>query len=154
MQVLIPVLMPVMTALICGLLFGAGLLISQMVNPAKVLNFLDISGNWDPSLALVMASALTVFSLGYFFVVKKSKKPLLAPAFIILTNKHIDKPLLVGAAIFGLGWGLAGICPGPAMVNLSGGDVKIFAFIAMMLAGNALSGLIFRFFKPKQAGLI
>lgn len=131
-------------SLFCGLLFGMGLLLSQMVNPDKILNFLDITGNWDPSLVLVMASALAVFIPGYFLLVKRSSKPVLTEAFCLPTKPHIDKPLLLGAVIFGLGWGLAGICPGPAVVNLSGGDVKIFAFIALMLLGMWFSGVISR----------
>ncbi len=139
--------MQLIIALISGLLFGAGLTMSQMVNPAKVLNFLDITGNWDPSLALVMGGALTVFGLGYFLLVKPRNKPLLEKQFFMPDNRVIDKPLFIGAVIFGLGWGLAGICPGPALANLSGRNVKIIGFIVAMLAGMQLPGLASRLLK-------
>lgn len=136
--------MQLLISLFCGVLFGLGLMVSQMANPDKVLSFLDISGNWDASLLLVMASALLVYLPGYFLLVKRRTKPVAAEDFYLPQKRHIDKPLLLGAVIFGCGWGLAGICPGPAMVNLSGGDVKIFAFIILMLAGMWCSGFISR----------
>ncbi|WDD99224.1 YeeE/YedE family protein [Thalassomonas actiniarum] len=139
--------MQLLIALFCGVLFGVGLLVSQMANPDKVLSFLDISGHWDPSLLLVMASALLVYVPGYLLLVRRREKPLVAEDFSLPQKRQIDKPLLLGAVVFGTGWGLAGICPGPAVVNLSGGDVKIFAFIAFMLAGMWCSGLISRW-KP------
>ncbi|WP_120511044.1 YeeE/YedE family protein [Photobacterium salinisoli] len=139
--------MQMLIALIAGLLFGAGLTISQMVNPDKVLNFLDVAGQWDPSLLLVMGSALVVFGLGYHFLVKPRSKPLVADQFYIPVNKIIDKPLIIGAILFGLGWGLVGICPGPAVSNLLGGNAKIFGFIIAMLAGMQFSGTIDRLLK-------
>ncbi|ALO35252.1 hypothetical protein CMT41_11370 [Colwellia sp. MT41] len=127
--------MKLIIALISGVLFGAGLTIAQMVNPEKVLNFLDITGQWDASLALVMASALTIFGSGYFLLVRTKDKPLLDKEFIVSNNNKIDKPLIVGATIFGLGWGLIGICPGPALATLLTGNIKFFGFFIAMLIG-------------------
>jgi len=100
--------LPVST-FIAGLLFGGGLTVSQMVNPEKVISFLDITGNWDPSLAFVMGGALLVTLIGYKFVLKRSG-PLFDDKFRLPTRKDIDAPLLIGAALFGIGWGLAGLC--------------------------------------------
>jgi len=127
--------MKLFISLFCGLLFGMGLTISQMVNPQKVINFLDIAGSWDPSLMFVMGGGLLVFGLGFFFVIKKTAKPLFASQFFIPERKLIDKNLLIGAVFFGAGWGLTGICPGPAVTNILTFEPKIFAFIAMMLVG-------------------
>ncbi|MBU2707458.1 YeeE/YedE family protein [Zooshikella marina] len=129
-------------ALCCGVLFGIGLTVAQMVNPQKVLNFLDISGDWDPSLALVMAGALFIYVMGYLVWVKPKSKPLLDEQFFLPAKKTIDKSLVVGSIIFGIGWGVSGICPGPALANLSGGDLKILAFIGAMLVGMKCSPLL------------
>ena len=106
-----------LAALAAGLLFGLGLTVSQMANPAKVLGFLDLAGDWDPSLAFVLAGAVATAALG-FRLVQRAGRPLLAPAFRLPTATRIDRPLLLGAAIFGLGWGLVGFCPGPALAAL------------------------------------
>lgn len=127
--------MKLIVALLCGILFGAGLTISQMVDPNKVLNFLDIFGFWDPSLAFVMIGGICVFSIGYFVIIRKRSKPILCENFDLPNNNLIDKKLVIGAVLFGLGWGLAGICPGPAIANISGGNSKILVFIIMMLFG-------------------
>ena len=137
--------------LLAGLLFGLGLRVSQMLNPQKVINFLDITGNWDASLAFVMAGALLVFSLGYYFLIKPSSQPLIADKYFMPSAKIIDKPLVVGAIIFGLGWGLVGICPGPALANILGGDVKILGFIAAMLIGMKMSGLLAAVLSPNSS---
>lgn len=123
-----------LVSLVSGLLFGLGMVISGMADPAKVIGFLDIAGEWDPSLMFVMGGALLVFMPAYFLLIKSKAKPLNAESFCLSTNKHIDKKLVLGAAIFGLGWGIAGICPGPAVSSLALGnsDVIIF-FFAMML---------------------
>lgn len=134
--------MQIIIALISGILFGLGLTISQMVNPNKVLNFLDISGHWDPSLALVMLAAVSVFGVGYNMFIKHKSKPILAPSFSLPSKTDIDKPLIIGAILFGFGWGLAGICPGPAISNISAGDPKILGFIIMMLVGMKIANLI------------
>ena len=120
-----------------GLLFGIGLWLSGMANPRKVLDFLDVSGNWDPSLALVMAGALVV-ALPAFRATARQARPLLAPAFVLPERRGVDWPLVAGAAIFGLGWGTAGYCPGPAITALSNLNVEIFVFVAAMVAGGWL----------------
>ncbi len=116
------------SAFLVGSIFGLGLLISEMVNPAKVIAFLDVTGNWDPSLALVMASALIVTFLGYRFVLRRPQ-PFFEPRFFLPTRQDIDARLVGGSALFGIGWGLAGLCPGPALSNLSfsGADGLLFA---------------------------
>jgi uncharacterized membrane protein YedE/YeeE len=114
--------------------FGLGLLISGMANPAKVLNFLDAAGSWDPSLAFVMAGAVAVTFVGYRFAWRRPA-PLLADRFYLPTAKDIDRPLLLGAAIFGIGWGLAGFCPGPALVSLPLLAKGTIAFVPAMIFG-------------------
>lgn len=123
------------SAFISGLLFGLGLIVAQMVDANKVLNFLDIFGQWDPSLALVMGAGLTVFSLGYYLLVKPTSKPLFDEMFHLPKKTKIDKQLLLGAGLFGLGWGLVGICPGPAIVNLVGLQPQFIGFVMAMLLG-------------------
>jgi len=105
-------------ALVGGLLFGAGLAVSQMVNPNKVLGFLDLAGPWDPSLALVMAGALAVTALGYRVLMARRQAPLCDQRFYLPEKRVIDRPLLMGASLFGIGWGMAGYCPGPAVAAL------------------------------------
>lgn len=121
-------------AFICGLVFGAGLIISQMSNPAKVIGFLDITGNWDPSLALVMGGAVAVFGVLYRLALRQGT-PLLAPRFTLPQKDSLDAPLMAGALIFGIGWGLGGFCPGPAIVSAAFGDARVWAFVAAMIAG-------------------
>jgi hypothetical protein len=121
-------------AFVCGLVFGAGLIISQMSNPAKVIGFLDITGNWDPSLALVMGGAVAVFGVLYRLALRQGT-PLLAPRFMLPEKKSLDAPLMVGALIFGVGWGLGGFCPGPAIVSAAFGDTRVWAFVAAMIGG-------------------
>lgn len=121
-------------AFVCGLVFGAGLIISQMSNPAKVIGFLDITGNWDPSLALVMGGAVAVFGVLYRLALRQGT-PLLAPRFMLPERKSLDAPLMVGALIFGVGWGLGGFCPGPAIVSAAFGDTRVWAFVAAMIGG-------------------
>jgi len=128
-----------LTSLGCGLLFGLGLILSGMVDPARVIGFLDITGQWDPSLALVMTGALLVFLPGYHLLVRPRSKPLLAGALCLSTRRNIDGRLLAGAALFGAGWGLAGICPGPAVVQLASGQAGIGLFFASMLLGIMLA---------------
>ncbi len=128
-------------ALITGLLFGAGLTISQMINPAKVIGFLDIgglpSGAWDPSLAFVMGGALLVTAPAYYFA-RRRGEPVIGHVLVIPTRKDIDARLAAGSLVFGAGWGLAGICPGPAVTALSFGMNEIYIFVAAMLAGMAI----------------
>ena len=120
-------------AFICGLVFGAGLIVSQMSNPAKVFGFLDITGNWDPSLALVMGSAVVVFGVLYRLALRQGT-PLLASRFTVPEKDRLDAPLMVGALVFGVGWGLSGFCPGPAIVSAAFGDARVWAFVAAMIA--------------------
>ena len=127
--------MKFLIALTSGLLFGLGLTIAQMVDPNKVLNFLNLFGNWDASLLFVMAAAFSVFSLAYWFFIKKRTISLTGVPIRIGTITHINKQLIFGAAIFGLGWGLTGICPGPAVANISGGEPKMLAFVVVMVLG-------------------
>lgn len=127
-----------------GLLFGLGLVVSGMSDPAKVLNFLDLAriatGEWDPSLALVLGGAVTVGLIG-FQIVPRWRHPLLAARFHLPTAVRIDRPLLIGSAVFGIGWGLAGFCPGPALVALGTGSTSALILVAAMLAGMAAGRL-------------
>ncbi|MGD0959426.1 MAG: DUF6691 family protein [Methylomonas sp.] len=134
-------------AFIFGSIFGLGLIVAQMTNPAKVLAFLDISGDWDPSLALVMAGALLVFGVGVRLPV--NAKPLMTSEnpdaeSCAATPKNIDARLIIGAALFGIGWGLSGICPGPAIVGLSSGLAGSYVFAGAMLAGFMLYKFLHR----------
>jgi uncharacterized membrane protein YedE/YeeE len=121
-------------ALISGLIFGTGLVISGMTQPTKVLGFLDVFGAWDPTLAFVMGGALAVSLPGFYFARGRSR-PLFAAHFRWPTKSEIDAPLIGGAMLFGLGWGLVGLCPGPAIVNLATFLPQIVVFIAMMGVG-------------------
>jgi hypothetical protein len=121
-------------ALFAGMLFGAGLAVSQMTNPAKVQNFLDVSGSWDPSLAFVMGAALVVTSVGFRATSGRSE-PICTPGFSPPARRDIDAPLLTGAALFGVGWGLAGLCPGPALAALSLNVLQVRLFVVAMLLG-------------------
>jgi len=125
-----------LAALACGFVFGLGLLVSGMTQPPKVLGFLDLFGSWDPSLALVMAAALAVSSLG--FAVVKRRVPLLAAQSHWPSKTKLDGPLLAGSALFGIGWGLVGLCPGPALENLATLSPPIFLFVCAMAVGMAL----------------
>jgi uncharacterized membrane protein YedE/YeeE len=129
------------SSFLAGLLFGFGLVISQMVNPAKVLAFLDVLGNWDPSLAFVMVGAIATSALGYT-VAKRSGVPVLAPRLEIPTRRDLEPRLLTGAALFGIGWGLVGLCPGPALTILLLGLWQAFVFVAALLAGMAIFRLV------------
>ena len=135
-----------MTALLsafgAGLLFGAGLWLSGMANPQKVLGFLDITGNWDPSLLLVMAGAVAV-TLAAFNSTLKRGAPSLAPRFVLPDRKAIDGPLVAGAAIFGVGWGLGGYCPGPALTAVASLTLEPVVFVVAMIAGGLVHKLVF-----------
>lgn len=134
-------MMKTLTALAAGLLFGAGLGISQMIDPGKVLDFLDVwalpQGGWDPSLAFVMGGALIVTAIG-FVLVRRRAQPICEANFQIPTNRVIDAKLIAGAALFGLGWGLVGYCPGPAIAGLAYGLPQTWVFVAAMIGGMAL----------------
>lgn len=124
----------ILITFVSGFLFSVGLSIAGMTNPDKVKNFLDITGNFDPSLMLVMMGALGVNFLTFHFILKR-KIPLMDKQFHIGINNTIDKKLIVGSALFGIGWGLGGICPGPSIANLLSGDYHFLAFIVAMFAG-------------------
>src|SRR5512141_2589553 len=126
--------MPIIASLLCGLIFGAGLLVSGMVKPTKVLAFLDIFGAWDPSLAVVMVAALAVSAPGFMLATGRSR-PLLAAQSVWPTKNHIDRPLIVGAALFGVGWGLVGLCPGPALESLATLSPGVIVFVVAMAVG-------------------
>lgn len=122
---------------VAGLVFGFGLLISGMTNPAKVIGFLDLAGQWDPSLALVMAGAIAVGVVAFALAKRRQTTYLGLPMSLPLAT-HIDRRLVIGSVMFGVGWGLAGICPGPALVLLGAGAAKGLIFVAAMLAGMGL----------------
>jgi len=126
--------MSILVNLALGLLFGIGLIVSGMSNPAKVLNFLDLAGTFDPSLAFVMGGAVLVAFVGFRLVLVR-ERPLLAPRFQLPTRTDIDTRLIVGPALFGIGWGLGGFCPGPAFTALSLAAPGTLAFVPAMLAG-------------------
>ena len=131
----------ILSAFASGLLFGLGLIVSLMVNPAKVIGFLDIFGNRDPSLALVMGGAVVVSALGTL-IAKRRGVPVLAPRLEIPTRRDLDPRLIGGAALFGIGWGLVGLCPGPALVGLTFGPWQVFVFVAAMIVGMAIFRLV------------
>lgn len=127
--------------LIVGVIFGAGLVLSDMVNPARVQAFLDIAGAWDPTLAFVMGAALVPSAIAYL-IRRRMIRPLLGDRFSIPESRMLDRPLLIGAAMFGIGWGLVGFCPGPAIAGLVLGAWQPWLFVAAMLAGMALHSLL------------
>jgi hypothetical protein len=126
-----------LTSLLAGLVFGLGLIVSGMANPAKVLGFLDLFGRWDPSLGFVMGGAVTVSSVA-FFLARKRTASLLGASMRLPTAGRIDRPLVIGSTLFGIGWGIAGFCPGPAIVALGMGEIKAIVFVLAMLAGMGL----------------
>ena len=126
--------MKLVSAFLTGLVFGVGLIVAGMANPAKVLGFLDIAGRWDPSLALVMAGAVVV-ALPAFAVAKRRGRALLGDEMQLPTTRSVDRRLLLGSLVFGSGWGLAGVCPGPALVLAGSGLPSGLLFLAAMLAG-------------------
>ena len=132
-----------LTAFLSGLIFGVGLLLAGMANPAKVLAFLDIAGHWDPSLALVMGGAIPVSAIG-FYLTRQRSAPLFGDNFQAPSNRKLDKRLVLGALGFGVGWGLAGFCPGPALVALGTGSLKPVVFVAAMLSGMVIFEMLER----------
>ncbi|MEC7941805.1 MAG: YeeE/YedE family protein [Pseudomonadota bacterium] len=129
----------ILVGLLAGVLFGSGMIISGMVDPNKVLGFLDITGDWDISLAFVMGGALLVFTPFYHLVIKKRDKALNGERLDSCNNPLIDRKLIMGSTMFGLGWGLAGFCPGPAVTSLSGGNPTVWVFMISMLVGMWLA---------------
>lgn len=123
-----------LVALFAGVLFGVGLCVSGMTKPSKVLGFLDVSGDWDPSLAFVMMAAVAVHAVA-IVIAKRRQAPIASTRFHWAEQTLIDAPLLTGAALFGVGWGLGGFCPGPALVSAASGNLTAIAFVAAMTAG-------------------
>jgi len=132
-----------LNAFLVGLLFGLGLIVSGMTDPSKVIGFLDLAGTWDPSLAFVMAGAILI-GAGAFTMAKKRQRSLLGAPMRLSTATELDSRLLLGSLVFGIGWGLSGFCPGPAVVSAAAGQPKAWIFVASMLAGMALYNMIER----------
>ena len=130
-----------LVALFCGTIFGIGLVISQMINPAKVLGFLNVFGEWDPSLAFVMIGALFVSS-PLFHLFKTKEKPIFSTSFSISENKEIDKRLIFGSILFGAGWGVAGLCPGPAISSIALLNISSVTFVFSMFIGFFIASKI------------
>lgn len=128
-------------ALASGMFFGFGLSLSEMMNPRRVLGFLDVAGAWDPTLAFVMIGALLVTAPAFFFA-RRLERPVCDSSFRIPTNRVIDRQLVLGAALFGVGWGLVGFCPGPALAALITGRGDVLLFVLSMLAGMGLFRLL------------
>lgn len=126
----------------CGIVFGIGMVVSGMIDPLNIIHFLDVTGPWDPRLAFVMGGALLVFMPSYWLIIRKQKKPVMADTFSLPTMTTIDARLVIGAAIFGVGWGIGGICPGPALSSLSFGHIGMWVFFASMMVGLGSTQLI------------
>ena len=135
--------MLIASSLLAGLVFGLGLIVSGMANPAKVLGFLDLAGRWDPSLAFVMAGAIAVGAVG-FRVARRRTSTVLGAPIELPASRQIDRRLLTGGLLFGVGWGIAGFCPGPALVALGLGEIKALVFVGAMFAGMGIFELFER----------
>lgn len=131
------IMMQPLVSLVAGVVFGLGLAVAEMTNPLKVLDFLDLAGNWDPSLAFVMGGAVMVTLVAFRFVLRRPV-PLYGDRFHLPTLTQLDRKLLGGAALFGIGWGLAGYCPGPALATILSGNSETWLFVPAMLVGGAL----------------
>ena len=129
-----------LVSLFCGIIFGIGLVISQMINPAKVLGFLNLFGEWDPSLAFVMIGAL-IISSPLFHLLKNKEKPIFSSSFSISNKKEIDKKLIFGSILFGAGWGLVGLCPGPAITSIALLNMSSVTFVIAMFVGFYIAKL-------------
>jgi uncharacterized membrane protein YedE/YeeE len=133
--------MQILTALITGILFGFGLSLGEMINPGRVIGFLDVAGRWDATLLFVMGGALLVTAPLYPLILRRAR-PLFDQRFFLPMKSTIDRPLIVGAAIFGIGWGLGGFCPGPALAALASGSPAVLLFVIAMIAGQWAAGRI------------
>lgn len=142
---------PALSALGSGLLFGAGLGVSGMTQPSKITSFLDITGRWDPSLAFVMVGAIVVHT-ALFQIIRRGVSPLFEPRFYIPTRTDFDASLFIGAAVFGAGWGLSGLCPGPGLVNVGGASLTALVFVAAMTVGILLARAIQNIQSPAKTG--
>ncbi len=128
----------IVVALVSGIIFGLGLCVSEMINPTRVIGFLDVFGRWDATLLLVMAAAVTVAGIGFPLVARRAK-PILADKFVVPEKTDIDLRLITGSVLFGVGWGLAGLCPGPAIAALASMSPPILMFVAAMIGGQWLA---------------
>ncbi|WP_067515470.1 YeeE/YedE family protein [Endozoicomonas ascidiicola] len=126
-------------SLLTGLIFGIGMALSGMIDPAVVIAFLDVAGEWNPALMFVMGGALLVFIPGYQLLIKKRQQPVIAEKWSLNSLKALDRPLIIGAALFGLGWGILGVCPGPAVTSMLAGNSDVWLFMAAMIAGLFIS---------------
>ena len=131
------------TALIIGAVFGIGLAIAGMLNPSKVVGFLNVFGDWDPSLAFVMGGGVLVNAIGHRFVIKR-KAPIQCAAFSMPTSTNIDKPLVIGSVFFGVGWGLAGLCPGPVVASLLLSGQAMLPFFGLLITGLLVGQIVMR----------
>ena len=136
----------IFTSLLAGLVFGLGLIVSGMANPAKVLGFLDLTGAWDPSLALVIAGAIAVSFFAFLFARNRTRS-LIGADMKLPGARQIDRRLVIGSTLFGIGWGVAGFCPGPGLVALGMGEVKALVFVAAMLVGM----VVFELFEKRRS---
>lgn len=130
------------SAFFAGFIFALGLGIAGMTRPTKVIGFLDVAGGWDPTLLFVMAGAIAVYAPLYRLILARRKAPLLEPRFTVPETRGVDRKLVLGAALFGVGWGLGGYCPGPAITALARGSVEVFVFVSAMLAGMGLHAFV------------
>jgi len=128
-----------LSSFVVGIIFGLGLAVSEMINPARVIGFLDIAGRWDPTLMFVMGGALAITLPAFAFILPRAR-PLLDGEFFLPTKRDIDRPLILGSALFGVGWGLSGFCPGPALAGLASGAPGVMLFVVAMIAGQWLAG--------------
>lgn len=134
--------MKLFISLVAGVLFGIGMHVSGMVDPKNIFSFLDITGEWDPSLAFVMGGALCVFAPFHYFLIKPRRKSIDGSTINTPTSQKIDKNLVIGASLFGIGWGLGGICPGPAVASLGGASITIIMFTVCMVIGMKVGTLL------------
>lgn len=140
--------MRILATYLIGLIFGLGISISGMANPAKVLNFFDVAGTWDPSLIFVMGGAVIVAFIGYRFVLKRPTGPILDRKFLVPSSNVIDLKLIGGSLVFGVGWGIAGFCPGGALPALGTGRIEVIVFTAALVAGIFAARILMHFRRP------
>ena len=134
----------IISAFICGLLFAVGLTVSGMTMPSKIIGFLNLTGDWDPSLLFVLGGASGTYLLIYQLIIKKKERPLFSNIFHLPSLQNIDRKLIIGAILFGAGWGLAGVCPGPAITSLTAGSSYILIFTVFMIIGMLAANLAFK----------
>jgi uncharacterized protein len=136
-----------------GVVFGTGIVVSGMANPAKVINFFDVAGSWDPSLAFVMGGALVVTAVGYRIVFGRAR-PLFEGRFVLPTARNLDARLIGGSAVFGVGWGIAGFCPGGALPALGTGRIEVILFVAALIGGIFAAKFLQNLSRPKAQATV